>query len=60
MICPACRKTVRPEHFACVRCRAMGKVMSEKRLAACRRNALKGGRPKKRRSANRSIDDNTA
>jgi|GEM_PF-6534448 len=48
MLCPACKKKVKPSHFACAHMRDIGKIMTAKKLAAVRRNAKLGGRPKKK------------
>jgi hypothetical protein len=46
MICPCCGKRKGRNHFACVSQAKGGKVKSEKKARASRRNGKKGGRPK--------------
>lgn len=39
MRCPCCKKIVKPSHFSCVRAARIGKIMTEKKREALRRNA---------------------
>jgi len=52
MICPVCKKQVRPGHFACVHARVIGRIITAKKSAASRRNAKLGGRPKRKAKIN--------